>query len=82
MRQNRRFGNVDFLHIAYVGRFLFAFLVVSSLGQLVVVALDLSVPDSLHVAFFAVAFLSQLVGLRSWRGFLLSLQAIILASTL
>ena len=39
--------------------FLVAFLAVSTLGQLVVVAL--SVPDSLVQAFFAVAFLSQLV---------------------
>ena len=44
----------------YVGQwFLMAFLAVSCLGQLVVVAL--SVPDSLVQAFFAVAFLSQLV---------------------
>ena len=39
--------------------FLFAFLAVSSLGQLVVVTL--SVLDSLVKAFFAAAFLSQLV---------------------
>ena len=44
----------------YVGQwFLMAFLAVSCLGQLVVVAL--SVPDSLVQAFFAVAFLSRLV---------------------
>ena len=39
--------------------FLVAFLVISSLGQLVVIAH--SVPDSLVQAFFAIAFLSQLV---------------------
>ena len=49
----------EHLHVAYVGQwFLVAFVAVSFLGQLVVVAL--SVPDSL-VAFLAVAFLIQLV---------------------
>ena len=47
------------LHVDYVGWFLVTFLVVSSLGKLVVIAL--SVPDSPRVAFFAVAFLGQLV---------------------
>ena len=49
----------------YIGQwFLMAFLAVSCLGQLVVVAL--SVPDSLVQAFFAVASVS-LYSLRSWR---------------
>ena len=49
----------EHLHVAYVGQwFLVAFVAVSFLGQLVVVAL--SVPDSL-VAFLAIAFLVQLV---------------------
>ena len=49
----------EHLHVAYVGQwFLVAFVAVSFLGQLVVVAL--SVPDS-FVAFLAIAFLVQFV---------------------